>query len=357
MTSFRVSAFPIAITAIAWVALSPPNAAAAEPSFDGKVIRMIINSAAGGGTDANGRMMGTMMAEHLLGKPQIIFQNMPGGGGIKANNYFYASVKPDGMTMLSGSRTQISPTKLRSSAVKYDPSKYRFLGGIAQQGTLVLVNQKEAHRLTDRSAPPLVFGGIDGERTAEHAAVWGSEFLGWNIRFVMGYSGTPDLLLAARRGEIDMVHSPVLSNIAELVKNGIAPLVQLGNPDDDGRMVERSAYKGLPVFSDLMEGKLDVTAQKAYRIWLDDQIVDKWIALPPGTSDEYTTAYRAAYQAVVKDPRFVEITKREFGDEVAVLTGKHVDELVGTLVAISDDDLAYFTHLREKHGLSMVTKQ
>jgi hypothetical protein len=134
-------------------------------------------------------------------------------------------------------------------------------------------------------------------------------------------------------------------------------LVQLGNPDDDGKMVERSAYKGLPVFSDLLDGKLDERAQRAYRIWLDDQIVDKWIALPPGTPDEYTAAYRAAYQAVTQDPKFVEITKREFGDEVTVLSGEHVEGVVKALAAIDDEDLAYFTHLREKHGLSMTRKQ
>lgn len=105
------------------------------------------------------------MVDYLLGKPGVIFRNLPGGGGIKANNYFYAKVKLDGLSLLAGSRTQVSPFKLRHPATKYDPNKHRFIGATARLGTLILINRNEVHRLTDAKARPLAFGGIDGERS------------------------------------------------------------------------------------------------------------------------------------------------------------------------------------------------
>jgi hypothetical protein len=154
--------------------------ALADGLFDGKTVRLIINSKPGGGTDASARQIGALLIDHMPGKPQIVFQNLPGGGGIKANNYFFAKTKPDGLTVLAGSRTQVSPYKLRHRSVKYDPGKYRFVGGTARLGTIVLINKdpKIQARLMDKTLKPVAFGAIDGERTGDHAAVWAMEYLG-----------------------------------------------------------------------------------------------------------------------------------------------------------------------------------
>ncbi len=339
-----------AFAAVAGLAATP---SLAEVSFEGKAVRIIINSKPGGGTDASARQIGALLVEHLPGKPQVIFQNLPGGGGIKANNYFYAKTKPDGMTTLSGSRTQVSPYKLRHRSVKYDPGKYRFVGGTARLGTIVLINKdpKIIARLTDMNAKPVAFGAIDGERTGDHAAVWGKEFLGWNLKFVLGYTGTSDMLLAARRGEVDMVNNQTVFNVQPLLNENMLGIVQLGNRDDNGKFVERVEFKGIPVLGDLLKGKMDAKAAKAYAGWLDDQTVEKWIALPAGTPDDYTTAWRTAYTKVMKDPKFVELAKRDFGGDFGWYTGKQMDDIVKNLVATTDDDLAYFIALRKKHGL------
>ncbi|MBT7527532.1 MAG: hypothetical protein HN658_09610, partial [Rhodospirillales bacterium] len=225
-------------------------AVAADMSLKGETVQIIINSRPGGGTDANARRIGGYLIHHLPGKPQVIFRNLPGGGGIKANNYFFAKVKPDGMTLLSGSRTQVSPYKLRHRAAKYNPGKYRFVGGTARLGTIILINKKLHGRLTKGKV--LAFGGIDGERTGSHAAIWGKEFLNWNVKFVLGYSGTSDLLLAARRGEIDMVHNQTVFNVGPLLKDNMDALVQLGNRDAKGNMIARSSFSTVPVLGDLL---------------------------------------------------------------------------------------------------------
>lgn len=327
------------------------GAAAAEVNFKGETIQMIINSRPGGGTDASARQIGSLLIEHLPGKPGIIFRNLPGGGGIKANNYFYNKAKPDGLTVLSGSRSQVSPFKLRHRAVKYDPSEYRFIGGTGRLGTLIMIDKKQTARLTDRSTRPLAYGGIDGERSGAHAAVWGMEYLGWNIKFVLGYGGTPALLLAARRGEIDMVHHQTIFNLRPLLKDNMLAIAQLG-VRKGGKMMPRTSFPNLPVLGDLIAPKLDAVASKAYDTWLEDQVVEKWMALPPKTSDAVTKVYVAAYKAVMNDPQYLVIVRRTFGEDFSWIPASEMNRIVKRLVAVTDRDLAFFTKLRIKHGLA-----
>ncbi len=354
MTSIRSTALAGAAGMIAagLGAALLPGTAMAEVDFKGKTIQIIINSRPGGGTDASARQIGSLLIEHLPGKPGIIFRNLPGGGGIKANNYFYAKVKPDGMTLLSGSRSQVSPFKLRHRAVKYDPSKYRYIGGTGRLGTLIMINKKETARLTDPKARPLAFGGIDGERSGSQAGVWGAEYLGWNVKFVLGYTGTSALLLAARRGEIDMVHHQNIFNLKPLLADNMLAIAQIGIRDPSGKMVARKSFPDIPVLGDLIAAKLDARAKKAYETWLDDQVVEKWIALPPGTADDVTAVYVKAYAAVMNDPKYQKLAAQEFGDDFGWLTAPELTRIVKNLVATTDEDLAYFARLRTKHGLA-----
>jgi hypothetical protein len=329
-----------------------PAPALADVNFEGKTIQLIINSRPGGGTDASARQIGNILVEHLPGKPGVVYRNLPGGGGIKANNYFYAKVKPDGLTILSGSRTQVSPFKLRHRAAKYDPSKYRFIGGTGRLGTLILINKNQTARLTDSKARPLAFGGIDGERSGSHAAVWGKEFLGWNVKFVLGYGGTPAMLLAARRGEIDMVHHQTIFGLRPLLADNQVAVAQLGIANLDGKMVRRKSFPNIPLMGDLLAPKMNAEAKKAFATWLEDQIVEKWMALPPKTSDAITNAYIAAYKAVMNDANYQEIIKRELGDDFGWLTAQKMQSIVQRLVSTTDQELEYFTKLRIKHGLA-----
>lgn len=328
-----------------------PGAARADVSFQGKTINIIINSNPGGGTDTIARLVGTALAKHLPGEPEVSFRNLPGGGGIQANNYFYGQVKPDGLTILSGSNTQISPPKLRGSAVKYNPAEYRFVGGTERLGSIMVVRQSEMARFTDASAEPLVQGDIDGERDGLLMGLWGKEYLGWNTRFVLGYASVPAVELAARRGEIDIFANGNGSVITRLTSEGLRPVAQLGTRDDNDRIVPRAAFHDVPVFDDMITPKLSGKALKAYQSWRGDQLIDKWMALPPKTPDDIVETYRKAYLQATTDPKSKAVLLRAFGADWSPYSGATVDKIVAGLVATSEEDLAFLIALRKKHGL------
>jgi hypothetical protein len=168
---------------------------------------------------------------------------------------------------------------------------------------------------------------------------------------VLGYTGTSVLLLAARRGEIDMVHHQNIFNLKPLLKDNQLAIAQIGIRDPSGKMVPRKSFPDIPVLGDLLLPKMDAKAKKAYETWLEDQVVEKWMALPPGTSDEIAKVYIKAYEAVMNDAKYREIASREFGDDFGWIPAPELTRIVKSLVATTDEDLAYFTRLRTKHGL------
>ena len=297
------------------------------------------------------RLISTALAQNLPGAPDLVFRNMPGGGGIQANNYFYSQVKPDGLSVLTGSNTQISPPKLRGSAIKYNPAEYRYIGGTERLGSLIVARNSERRRLTDPTAKALVQGDIDGERDGLLMGLWGKEFLGWNIRFVIGYASVPAVEIAAKSGEIDIFANGNGTIIARMSTDGLDPIAQLGTRDDNGKIVARAAFPKVPVFDDLITPKLSGAALKAYLSWRGDQLIDKWIALPPKTPDDVVETYRKAYGLATTDPKSRAVLLKAFGEDWESYSGATTDKIVQALVATSEEDLAFLIELRKKHAL------
>src|SRR3954453_12424759 len=74
-------------------------APAQGPSLSGKNVTMIIGFGPGGGYDAWGRVVARYIGKHLPGNPNVVPQNMPGGGSFNAANHIYAIAPKDGSVL------------------------------------------------------------------------------------------------------------------------------------------------------------------------------------------------------------------------------------------------------------------
>lgn len=79
--------------------LASPSLSAESPFYQGKNLTFLINFAAGGPTDIEGRIVARHLAKHIPGNPTIIVQNMPGAGGVTGINFLGEAAKRDGLTM------------------------------------------------------------------------------------------------------------------------------------------------------------------------------------------------------------------------------------------------------------------
>ena len=194
--------------------LGPATVTASDISYAGKDVAIIIPYASGGGTDVVGRMLGHFMVKYLPGNPTLIVRNMPGAGGITGMNFFVSDrVSPDGTTMSLGAAAQVDSLLYKSAASRYDGKTLRYVGGVNRGGNALIIASDAVARIKDPKAEPIVMGTTDGTATGMVMAMWGREFAGWNFRWVHGYPGTVELMLALQRGEI---HMTATANMAQI---------------------------------------------------------------------------------------------------------------------------------------------
>jgi hypothetical protein len=327
-------------------------AKAQEVSFAGKKVDMIIGSAPGGGTDLSSRLIGEYVGRYLPGRPTIIFRNIPGAQGIKALNYFATQVKPDGLSFAGGSQGHFDQAGRSLSGIEYDPLTFKYIGGINRGGTVFVVRKEAVNRLGNPSARPVIVPAVVGASTGPQMALWGKEYLGWNVKFVVGYTGTQAMVLAAMSGEADCMASSSSSQLKPLLDDpDFTPYTQLGDLNEKGNFVPKIAFPGTKVFSDMIMPKMSKDEAEILLAWLQTQYIDKWFALPAGTPEPIVQAYKTALSQAVRDPDFIKAGMVQFGEDFATTTAENMTELVSGMVKNADRVDKHMRFLREKNGL------
>ena len=345
----------LAAVSIAILGLATPEALAQEAvSFKDKTVTMIIGYAAGGGTDTVGRLVARFFAKHLPGSPSVVARNVPGADGTIALNYMMKQTKPDGLSVTTGSSTQIDPLNYRKPQVEYDPTLFPFVGGIGQKGTGLLIRADALARLSDAKAPPVIMGSVGAlPRSGMQITAWGIDLLGWNARWVVGYPGTNELMIALERGEVDMTSVANTRRTQQLIASGkyrvfVQPGVMI-----DGKNVPVSEFAEAPVFSDLLQGKVtDPLAQKAFDYWRSINSIDKWIGLLPETPADIVAAYRTALQRAAVDAEFVEI-RAKITEDTTPVAHQDIELLVKTIAATSTEAMDYVKVILRRQGVQV----
>ncbi len=334
----------------AWASAST-NAEEA-PLFKDRSITMLIGSASGGGTDTTGRLVAKFLGQNLPGQPQIIVRNMPGAGGVTALNYIVQQTKPDGLLLTVGAPSHVDPMNYRKSSSQYDPSKFRYIGGIGRGGTVLLINKEARKRLYDKGEKPVIMGITASLPTqASMVTVWGIAFLDWNAKWVGGYPSTNEIMLALERGEIDMTTTGNMFKIQGLLDKGTFEILNQAGMMEGGQEIKRSDFGDAPLFTEQVSGKItDPVAQQAFRYWLAMNALDKWLALAPDTPDAHVAVYRAAYAKTMADPEFV-LQGKTMSEDFTPMTAADVSGLVKDLVATPDEAIDYIKGLMRKQGL------
>lgn len=329
-------------------------ATAQEAMFKGKTVNMIIGYAAGGGTDASGRIIAQFLTKYLPGNPTTVVRNMPGAEGITALNHFVEQVKPDGLTVTMGSSVQIDPLTYRAPQVLYDPAKFHFIGGVGRGGSVLIIDREAEKRLHNKSAEPVIVGSIGGvPRSTMQMVAWGIEFLGWNAKWVVGYRGTNDVMIALERGEAHMTSTGNMFQIDKMLKMGKFKILTQTGELRNGEVVARPEFGDAPLFPDLMQGKItDPLVQQAFDYWQSISAADKFLALPPGTPQAAVKAYDDAFNAMIKDPEFL-AAGRKMSEDFEPMSRADVEKLVRTLAATSPEALGYMKTILRKQGLNV----
>jgi tripartite-type tricarboxylate transporter receptor subunit TctC len=328
-----------------------PRAEAAV-SFEGKTVRFIVGSPSGGGTDLTARLLQRALSKYVPGNPTIIVQNMPGASGVVATNYFAMQAPADGLTLLVGSTSEVTPDVVRKNpVVHYDPLTFQYIGGFATTGVVVVANKKSMEHMK-ATGEPINVAQVGSARTGAQIALWGAEYLGWKIRWISGYAGSSQLTLAMLKGESDLTDTAGMTQLKSLLAdNRFAAVAQMGQLTKQGTVQRRGAFPEVPLFSELVGPKLSGKAVTAFRNWQRTNELGKYFALPPKTPPEIVQAWRHSFAGMEEDPDFKEAASAQLDPDYNLLSHQETLKIVQDMAAIPEEDLAYLIHLREKYGL------
>jgi tripartite-type tricarboxylate transporter receptor subunit TctC len=338
--------FLIGLALALCVALKLDCARADEPNYEGKTIRVIVGSSAGGGTDTTGRMIARVLPKYLPGNPKSIVQNMPGAGGVIANNYFASEAKGDGLTLLVSPGSPIDSFMRGGSTIRFDPRTYKYIGGVARGGSLVMIRKDAQSRLTNKAAKPVVVGDTDGIRTWVAVTVWAAEYLGWNLRWIYGYPGGTEIALAVRQGEVEMYSTSTVTVIKDLVRDGVVDLICI---QDDER---RSDFPQVPTFTEILGSKRPTgVSWQAYMGWAGPAELDKFLTAPEGTPEPFVKTLRTAFGRAMKDPEVQKEGDKAFGEGWRSHPGERLETVIKQHVAIPKEAKEFLLKMRKKYGL------
>src|SRR5882724_4559197 len=94
----RVLIMSAALWMLALCGPAAGSAYAASPAdfYKGRTVQVVVGFSAGGGYDLYARVLSRHMGKHIPGNPNVVTQNMPGAGSLKAANYLYNVASKDG---------------------------------------------------------------------------------------------------------------------------------------------------------------------------------------------------------------------------------------------------------------------
>lgn len=325
-----------------------------SPSFAGKNLVFIVGAAPGGSTDVSARLIAPFLAKYLPGAPGAVVQNRPGAQGMTAMNMFAQQVAPDGLTGIIGSGSQIDPINYRVPQAHYDPSSFPIVGGVGIGGSVIMIRNESLARLTDKSAAPVIVGTITGvPRSGMQMAAWGADHLGWNIKWITGYRGNPELMLAFERGEVDMTAFANTTLKPELLDKSKFTLLYQSGSNAATVPATMPALAGVPLLTDAMKGKIsDPLVQKAFQYWQNISSINNWVALPPNTPRPIVVAYRAAFRQTMADPDFLKQAVK-MGDDVSVVGPEDMERAIKTLAEMPPEALSHMRKILARQGLTI----
>jgi hypothetical protein len=302
--------------------LVTPSPSAERSFYQGKNVNFIINFAAGGPTDIEGRIVARHLAKHIPGQPTLVPQNMPGAGGVTGMNFLGEVAKPDGQTMgyFTG---PYNHHMMKTPTLRIDLMQLPFIASVGSVTVCYIRSDVPPgiKKPTDiAKAERFKAGGLSFDSNKDLRFRLAFDILGLKYDYVTGYNSSNDARLAVQRNEIQYhdENIPGYRGVVEpqLVKTGIVtPLYYHDLIAPDGTMRKSPDYPELNSFTEVytqIHGK--APAGIKYEVLkaanMASQNLSRVALLPPSSPKEAVLAMRQAFTALSKDEEFIAEAKK-----------------------------------------------
>ena len=299
-----------------------------SPYYQGKTVTILVSTDAGGTADLRVKALALYLQKYIPGNPTIVTEYMPGGGGRKAANHVYRSVRPDGLTIGSMATTLVSAAILGESGVLYNIDRFIYLGAPDSSTQHVFLTRKELGLSTIdklRSAPGIRIGAQSVGHQIYNTGRLFAYLLGLKEpKYVVGYTG-PEIDIALQRGEVDArshLAGSVLQRTPELLEKGLADFhAALETPK--GNRHPRFAH--LPEIESFAKSDRE---RKLLSLQRTLRLTGSTLILPPNTPKQPTEILREAMRKTFQDPEFPGAYRKATGEDATPVMAEELQRIV-----------------------------
>jgi tripartite-type tricarboxylate transporter receptor subunit TctC len=326
------------------VIVSPGEAAPAQAQpiadfYRGKTLSLLVGVGVGGEFDLVTRLLAKYIGRHIPGNPSTVTQNMVGASGMKVLNYLYNQAPHDGTSIVLVQPALPAAQAVGLPGVQYAAEKLRWLGTMAPAvETMVVWHTTGVKTIQDARERDIVIGATArGSNTYGFPAMM-KEFLGARFKIVTGYASGTQINLAMERGEVEGRDNSWASWKATkpdwVKEHKISVIARFGPavPDLDA-----------PALEDMVES---ADERRIVGLVLSGGQLDRPFAAPPGVPPERVAALRAAFDAVMRDPDFLD-EAAALSFDVAPIGGDALQGIVEQVVSTPKDLASRARHFLE----------
>ena len=283
---------------------------------------MIIASGAGGGYDTYARVMMRHLERHIPGKPTIIAQNMTGAAGLKATNFMANKAKRDGSVFMATYNSMSVQPLIRNAKVQFDPRTLNWIGSIGKLDNMCVTWHTSPIKSLDDAKKREVVTSSSGAYSNVTTVPNLLNFLtGTKFNPIIGYS-TGGMRLALERGEVEglcgLAYSTLMASNPDWVLGGKLNILA---------QITRKKVPALgkaPLIYDFAKTK---EHKQILDLWTVPQELGRPFLMPPKVPADRLEAVRRAFDATMKDPKFLADAKKThlFVDPI---TGERIHALI-----------------------------
>lgn len=277
----------------------PGRALGQDQFYQGKVLRLIVGFAPGGGYDTYTRLLARHLGKHIPGNPSLVVENMAGANSLICANHIYRVARPDGLTMANFIGGLFLQQLLDKPAIEFDARKFAYVGAPSHDDFVVGVSKSSGITSLEQwlaSKTVVKFGGAGfGAGTDDFPALLRA-IIGLPIQMVTGYKGTSEMRLAFSSGEIGGI-----SNSWQSTRSTWRREVETG----ELQLIFQAALKShpeltqYPVVGDYIKSDDDKKLLRAL-VQVHSASVRPYV-LPPNTPKDRVQLLRSAFAEALKD--------------------------------------------------------
>jgi tripartite-type tricarboxylate transporter receptor subunit TctC len=310
------------VIAVVGATLAPQgNPAAAAEFYAGKTLEIIVPSGAGADSyDTLSRLIARHIGGHLAGNPNVIVENMPGAGGIRAANQLYNIAPHDGTVIGMLDESIYQAQLFNAPALRADVTKMNWIGRIITNNAVLFAWYSAAVKKIDEAySKPLIICSTGSASQLRWTML--KRLLGLKLQLVTGYKGTGDGLVAMERGEVEALSMPWtifrVTRADWLRDKKVNILLQTG-------LDKAPDLPGVPRLVDLARNDDE---RQILELFSQPEKVGRSLAAPPGVPAERVAQLRSAFAATLNDRGFI-VDAARMRIELSPLSGEQLQAII-----------------------------